>query len=488
MAFGGDGGDDTDDDMARQGRGDAAPPCHDAQAQGATRGACPSSAAWVEEFVGRLDVPSREALLKSMRRVKTFSTSYSGVGFFESMVRQLFTGLGAPLPTCTYAGDILATCQDVLTKHDERCPCSPSCVFGNLLDRVPGDVLEKITQIQRRHLKETIAVAEKLPKRKRNAYLSEQCEALLDLLDAVLASTELSPVAHCYKHNRNCEVVEAGSTEEDDIGLHGAGTTCVEFSSRSSKRKMGAGVHTLSFAVWARCRQLVREGLILHECVPLHPSKRLLERYLQCSHVVFSFTVCPTLFGMPCTRRRRYAVAIRLDNFKAQIFREPAMLFACRAKARRMRSDIYFIATLQELTDILKKESTARRSFRAGQVATSFTELLSSGNRRRLNEYRQTTMAGLESYFELNQNSSYTGGRRSRVGCLLRTNMWWSHLHNRPLVGLERFYLMGNGPDVCATPHIFSSLSESCLAALSGNGMHVPSAGASLLSGLVAIC
>ena len=92
---------------------------------------------WAETFFYRLDPPTKELVLTNLARLKSFSTTYSGVGFFEAMVRQLFTSLGVALPRSTHVYDILPICIDVLTRHCEDDPTSPSCVFGDLTKRVP---------------------------------------------------------------------------------------------------------------------------------------------------------------------------------------------------------------------------------------------------------------------------------------------------------------------------------------------------------------
>ena len=175
-------------------------------------------------------------------------------------------------------------------------------------------------------------------------------------------------------------------------------------------------------------------------------------------------------------------MATRLDLSKAPIYRQPAQLFTCAEHSNTLRSEIFFVATKEQLANILMRESAKRSS-----TATSFEDLLSPGTLQRLQEYRRLAAPGQGNYFVLNQKASYTGGPRPQVGCLLRTNIWWSHLFNRPLVGLERFYLMGNGLGTITVPSIIEDYSEAALRAMTGNGMHVPCAGATFLSALVTI-
>ena len=163
-------------------------------------------------------------------------------------------------------------------------------------------------------------------------------------------------------------------------------------------------------------------------------------------------------------------------------YRPETMSEKLRSIANTLKSEIFFVATAKQLANILMRESAKRSS-----TATFLEDLLSPGTLQRLQEYRLLVVPGQESYFELNQNASYTVGPRPQVGCLLRTNIWWSHLLNRPLVGLERFYLMGNGLGTITVPSIFEHYSEAALAAMTGNGMHVPCAGATFLSALVTI-
>ena len=121
-------------------------------------------------------------------------------------------------------------------------------------------------------------------------------------------------------------------------------------------------------------------------------------------------------------------MAIRLDLSKARIYRQPAQLFTCAVHSNTLRSEKFFVATAEQLANIPMRESAKMSS-----TATSFEDLLSPGTLQRLQEYRRLVVLGQESYFELNQNASYTGGPKPQEGCLLRTSIWWSHLLNRPL-------------------------------------------------------
>ena len=123
-----------------------------------------------------------------------------------------------------------------------------------------------------------------------------------------------------------------------------------------------------------------------------------MQRYLGESHAIKSFVICPSLFGEPCTRRRRYAVAIRLDLLKARIYRQPAQLFTCAVHSNTLRSEKFFVATAEQLANILMRESAKRSS-----TATSFEDLLSPGTLQRLQEYRLLAVPRQESHFELNQ-------------------------------------------------------------------------------------
>ena len=172
----------------------------------------------------------------------------------------------------------------------------------------------------------------------------------------MLGAVEPSPVAWCYRHNQRCEipVLEASRV------FHAAGSTCVDWSTRSRLALRGLGPHMIPFMCWLRARRHYREKLIVHECVARHPSQYLLHRQLGDSHVIISFKLCPSMIGHPCHRLRRFTLCIAKSSIVTPLTAPPSAKFYFSAVAD---ADIYFMAETFEIDGFLAARNVS--SFRA---------------------------------------------------------------------------------------------------------------------------
>ena len=156
-------------------------------------------------------------------------------------------------------------------------PMSPQHCFGNILNTFPKPVIKKMFKLQR-------VLSSEYRSMLRAGCINNQHlmrmkgEQLLTAFDGMLFGVPLATSAWCHTHQKFCTIptVACGG-----FSMHAAGTTCVDFSARSTTRMQVLGKHMVPFTVWAHTRRLHQEQLILHECVVHHPSSTLLGRYLQ---------------------------------------------------------------------------------------------------------------------------------------------------------------------------------------------------------------
>ena len=189
----------------------------------------------------------------------------------------------------------------------------------------------------------------------------------LQAVDGMLAQHSPAHTAWCYRHNCFCEVPRPPLSE--GLHFHCAGTTCVDFSRRSQTQLQLLGVHMLVFACWGWSRSLHNEPLILHECVPNHPSSFLLQRYVGRTHVVRSFVLCPADIGHPCTRRRRFTLAVHRARLVTRLVRSPSEIWTFKVIAD---ADVYFSALPVEVDAYL-----------SARGVSSWRELLPAGAQKR---------------------------------------------------------------------------------------------------------
>ena len=283
---------------------------------------------WCAQLLSRFGPQQRRHLRRVFRATVGLTSAYSGCGFFESIVRQLCEHLDVCPPPCIAAWEVNRKARIALRSG----PMSPQHCFGNILDMFPKPVVKKMFKVQR----VLSSDYRSMPRAGRinNQHLMQmKGDEMLTAFDGLLCGLPLATSAWCHMHQKVCTIPI--STLEG-FTMHAAGTTCVDFSARSTTRMQVLGQHMVPFTVWAWTRRLHQEQVILHECVVHHPSSALLKRYLkatislnfeptscstsgsgihsnsvsrsrilnnihtflvQATHVVFSFKVCPSIMG-----------------------------------------------------------------------------------------------------------------------------------------------------------------------------------------------
>ena len=235
-----------------------------------------------------------------------FSAEIAGASIVETIRNNLgFAGQGLQF---FRAGVIKESCRRALMLHGESA-CAPSCVFGDAMDRVPGEIQLKVKALwaaaQTKMANSVHAgwsqkvATEKAGKR----FLFKAAKIMLDLSD-----TRFYEQAPCFKCKRDCSIKPAsGSTSM--IG-NISGILCYDWSTIGSGKGLMGFASTVLLLLWVRERLASSESWAIAECVRAF-NHTVLEQLLGHEFSITVIVVCSSDLGYPCTRARKYMVFLR---------------------------------------------------------------------------------------------------------------------------------------------------------------------------------
>ena len=240
------------------------------------------------------------------------STNYSGIGMWETAVAYVGEALGGAQVTNFHACDIDEDCLRVLLQHQGL--SKPQHVFENLENRWPTDVLRELRREETRFddvLREESQSGMDSKSRRQEIGLQK-----LQAFARVLDSAQLKDTDFCLSHRRQCKLFDVDFQElhrKGGLVIHCGSPTCTDHSKQNQQRPGCAGKTGVAWACWLAERKhraaRGQEDLVMMEITPDHPSKDLLSEALP-SHLLFTWLLDPTAFGVPNTRKRRYTVAV----------------------------------------------------------------------------------------------------------------------------------------------------------------------------------
>jgi site-specific DNA-cytosine methylase len=118
------------------------------------------------------------------------------------------------------------------------------------------------------------------------------------MLPVIRSQRAVKLTGYCHKHNGVCALRRSK--------IHIAGTSCVDFSS-IGQRGTTAGPTITAFAAWASLALAMEYPIIVHENSPLFQTD-LLVAIFGSKYFIDSVVHCPTTFGWPVRRQRRWTV------------------------------------------------------------------------------------------------------------------------------------------------------------------------------------
>ena len=418
-------------------------------------------------------------------------TDYSGLGGPEEALDQVFRALGnreAFQFTCQRSGDVLRCARDLLKSRQGL--SRPACVHVNILERFPADLLVRLEDRRQQLLKQAQAASdfEELGRQ----FIQEAFHAVMDRMQVMDISQHR---AHCEVHDCNCPVFPEPPEAFAGLMCSVAGVSCFDFSNMGVAHKF-LGDSALAFVIWAVERRLADEDFFVAENVPAF-DEAMLARLMHGMYDMFCLRVCPTCFGLPITRDRKYMVFLS----KRLIWAPEVAALGHEAAFRKffmrqvmLRADEMLRSPTQEL-DAHVQQLALRRNLPAraanGRQWSCYLAM-SKTRQHRVQEHEQVLRAAGFSdrspvLTNIAQSAQHMGPVVSGyLPTLLRKSDIWSFRLRRLVTATE--LLEFQGYNLYGEPQLRSSLehalqSVSCTnkTSLAGNAMHIQCIGSVLL-------
>ncbi|OLP89574.1 hypothetical protein AK812_SmicGene28969 [Symbiodinium microadriaticum] len=418
-----------------------------------------------------------ERLQKSLQVGLCLRTDYSGLGGPEEALCQLARGLrlDESVLMCQRACDKEQHCRRVLMHRASA--SRPSCVQTDILERIPKHMLEKIQSMHAEHS----AVADDKSKNgmKKEDAIDEQggmfIRRSLQVLMQAKGSRDISKRAgFCVVHNKTCPVSPPVPDDFQGLVCNVSGINCYDFSAMGiSKRFLGCSA--VPFVVWLSERLLSKEDFFVVECVCGFDDE-LLSELVRESFDMVCLEICPSMFGLPIARERKYMVFLAkhmcwapevVSKGHQQAFEQ---LFSCQV---HMRGDELLRASPELVASHVHNMAQAHEAW-----------LVQSGY-----HVQSSVMSNIR------QKPEYMGPMLSGyVPTLLQSSVLWSFRHRRLVLPVEMLELQGYNlldQDPSRRSCIetcLSEISDTAIRGMAGNAMHIQCIGNVLAFVLACSC
>ena len=446
----------------------------------------------------------------------TIRTDFSGIGSPEFACHRLQSAARMEWGSQGFfkmesATEISASCRRALQMHGAF---SPLCVFDDILEREPGALKSFLTQNCQKHeyLATRNVVSGSMDKGSAKRQFGKR---LFESVIRPASDMSLFPPikrAKCVTHASFCHV--SPKVDRRGCKISVGGLVCTHFSNRGKRRGLLDPENLRLIVTWIRERLTHLEDFAIIENVVGFDTdvlKPLLHEY-QLEKLI----LCPSQFGLGCTRKRLFLLLVRRSRFR---FHEAVAEDIPKAFAKLFFQDMFFPAISHFHAPVAKvHEFMASRAHRRGMPPCkqtgktwSWFQCAAPGTRiRAVSSERVLLEKGFvrrfsDRYFDCAQNPSF-GCDSPQVGTLVRNSEWYSTRRRRCLLPGESAELMGfgpcyvkddytqaddrcdRGPDPCSCdlqqlPPLLQALSnsskesaifaESTLKSFCGNAMHV---------------
>jgi hypothetical protein len=198
---------------------------------------------------------------------------------------------------------------------------APLHVFGDVLDRLPQGARHAVVGILNRKMRQWRSTCRQHGKSSVTATLLKKKlgQSLLREVCAILNVTEFVSEAWCYKHGHMCPVDPRLDPESSDlVWMEVAGTVCKPWSQMGSQGEW-LDMTSVACLTWLFSMRYYQPSMILHECTPSFKIQQLFKLLRQGSMLsplcpfseprwkMKTEKLCPTDFGIPTRRQRRYS-------------------------------------------------------------------------------------------------------------------------------------------------------------------------------------
>ena len=404
-------------------------------------------------------------------------TDYSGLGGAEEALHQLVAALNLP-ETCQQACDLSEACRDLLCSRYG--PSMPRCVHVDILARAPGNLEKELETMRLSYL----AVAEQRCKSEAKAEVFQ--ELGVEFVNrAIKKFSAPQPAMHkrkafCVKHASECCIFPAPASDFQGTLCSAAGVTCHDFSVMGVSKKF-LGPSLVPFCVWLWERLMSKEDWFVVECVPPFDDSTM-GYLLRGSYELFTLRCCPSLFGLPVSRDRKYMVCLgkglHWDPAVTEMGHQAAFesLFGAQI---RLRGDDMLRAPESAVQDFVQKMALAKGlpPRRSSNRSWGCFLAMSATLQQSLKQHeRALTDAGFSLtspvLTNLAQRPSYMGPVVScHVPALLRLRRL---VLPEEMLELQGHDIFGPGPmRSCAADHLCTEVSATNKKQMAGNAMHV---------------
>ena len=414
-------------------------------------------------------------------------------------------------------------CRQALLAHPHE--STPQHVFRDVLERVPDDVLARLKAIESSKLKT-------MPARRRSACIDERiqkCELGAELVAGLrkeLESTRFNETVWCVRHNAYCHVhPRSDASLAGFMHLEVAGPCCPAWSSMSARQDRWLSQATLPALVWAYSARHAGVDIIVHENAPgwdEEPTRQIFageangaRRRSNCVGSMYGPgasvfgcyqppPLCPTMFGRPSRRKRKYTMFIRRHGFHLAL--PPVTTFAEAFEQAFVRAQslgmVEYLCAPEPLVldhaeqlvrdqgfDMDATEIDAGMAVRSGEAVRSF-------GYQRLAESKGLVEDGVwncpVALVNLAQASSHIKQvDTANAPALMTRSILFDLVRQRMLVDEEYWLIQGYAPPRLLhsrLEHLFPArelhLSSKQARHLAGNGMHLTCVGSMILAAL----
>eukprot|EP00439_Symbiodinium_sp_Y106_P025582 s5201_g3.t1 len=447
-----------------------------------------------------------ERLQQSLQSGLCLRTDYSGLGGPEEALCQLARGLHLDerVLMCQRACDKEQHCRRVLMHRASA--SRPSCVQKDILERIPERVLEKIRGMHDKH----IAVADDKIKggmKKEDAIVEQGAMFIRSSLQVLIRTKSLRDISQrsgfCAVHNKQCPVSPPVPDDFQGLVCNVSGVNCYDFSAMgASKRFLGSSA--VSFVVWLSERLLSKEDFFVVECVCGFDDELSSELVVEWFDMV-SLQICPTMFGLPVARERKYMVFLGkhmcwapevVSKGHQQAFEQ---LFSCQVQ---MRGDELLRASPELVASHIAKMAASRQlpALRSSGLPWSCFLAMSPSQQNSLKAHEDwLVQAGYNVrssvMSNIRQKPEYMGPVLSGyVPTLLQSSILWSFRQRRLVLPAEMLELQGynvldqdpSRRSCIAT--CLSDISDTAIRSMAGNATHISCIGNVLAFVLACSC
>lgn len=436
------------------------------------------------------------------------------------------------------AADTDSLCRRLLLSHPSD--SQPLHVFGDVLDRLPPDVLAQCKALESAKLGEyercqgasgragsqgdgatrststRDLAADKLKRKK-----VELGRALLTGLMDILSTASFAETAWCYRHNQYC-LLHPRSNEELVGRLHIeiAGPCCPPWTTMNAKQDKWLSTATLPALVWAYSVRFAAPDLVIHENSPgwdEEPTIKILRGAVDCQVSCFSPDIspafgcfqpgilCPTMFGRPSRRKRKYSLFVRRGSLRIAL--PPVHTFGSAFaeaffRERMLTVGDYLCANdalvSRQLVDVVR-----RQGFSVDASEVELDTALPDGHWRRLQKWLDlakekglvnddSAWAVAAAVINTGQNASHMRTIDSDTApALLRNSSLFDMVRGRTFVDAEYWVVQGYAPPELIPSALGSmfpaagvELTSGQVRHLTGNGMHQACIGGMILAAL----